>query len=245
MPSSSTATAVAASCTGSCGSTVFDCRLTRGASLLRAVRWSDASFGIRPRGKNPNFCRACFETVPVGGHERAVGVLFVDLRGFTVWSRNNHPSRSPPRPGLLPDRCHALMAHDAIIDKFVGDEVMALFLADMPTLGDHTCDEMLKPRASSSRGHRKGPDSLGWASDSTTGPRGSATSGRRDEGLHRARRRRKRRVAAPGLCEPGQIVISAEVRDRLHELVVAAPTSFTVKGKNDPLDAHIVTTTTL
>ena len=39
------------------------------------------------------------------------------------------------------------MDHDAIIDKYLGDGVMALFLADMPTMGERTCDEMMSAAA--------------------------------------------------------------------------------------------------
>ena len=50
-------------------------------------------FGVRPSRRNSNFCRACFETVPVGGHEREIGVFFADLRGFTAWSGEQTPER--------------------------------------------------------------------------------------------------------------------------------------------------------
>jgi adenylate cyclase len=49
--------------------------------------------GIRPSRKNSNFCRACFESVPDRGHEREIGVLFADLRGFTSWSEQRSPEQ--------------------------------------------------------------------------------------------------------------------------------------------------------
>jgi adenylate cyclase len=61
--------------------------------------------------------------------EIEVGVLFADMRGFTALSE----SKPPQEVAHLLDRFYftaatVLYKHDAVIDKFVGDEVMALFL---------------------------------------------------------------------------------------------------------------------
>ena len=48
--------------------------------------------GIRPSAQNPNYCRSCFEALPATTHELEVGVLFVDLRGFTSWSETHSSS---------------------------------------------------------------------------------------------------------------------------------------------------------
>jgi adenylate cyclase len=201
-------------------------------------------FGVRPSRKNTNFCRACFETVPVGGHEREVGVLFADLRGFTAWSGGQSPEQVATAAGdFYQIAADALMAHDAIIDKFVGDEVMALFLADMPTLGEHTCDEMLNAAQQllASAAARPGPLGVGiglhfgpaWVGNVGAGEIKDFTA--LGDVVNVASR-------LQGCAEPGQIVISSEVFGRLHGSVATAPTSFTVKGKPDPLDAHVIST---
>jgi len=61
--------------------------------------------------------------------EIELGVLFADMRGFTALSE----SKPPQEVAHLLDRFYftaatVLYKHDAVIDKFVGDEVMALFL---------------------------------------------------------------------------------------------------------------------
>lgn len=86
-----------------------------------------AGFGVSR--KNPNWCKMCFEEAPMGGAEVDTGVLFADIRGFTTMSE----SRSPEDVARLVNRFYAVAAsvlarHDAVIDKLVGDEVMALFV---------------------------------------------------------------------------------------------------------------------
>lgn len=84
---------------------------------------------FHPSRKNPAFCRACFELAPVGGREMETGILFADVRGFTRMSE----ARSPAEVAEMMNPFYRLAAdiicaHDGIVDKFVGDAVMALFL---------------------------------------------------------------------------------------------------------------------
>jgi len=100
-------------------------------------------FGIKPSPPNPNYCRSCFEALPTTTHELEVGVLFADLRGFTSWSET-HSSRDA---AALVSRFYAsanrvLTSDDAFVD-FIGDQVMAIYLVDMPSLGARTADIML------------------------------------------------------------------------------------------------------
>jgi adenylate cyclase len=85
--------------------------------------------GFRPSRKNPTLCTRCCDTLPVGGAEVDVGVLFADVRGSTTFGEHQ---RAESFARVL-NRFYAvatqiLIAHDAIIDKLIGDEVMALFI---------------------------------------------------------------------------------------------------------------------
>jgi adenylate cyclase len=71
----------------------------------------------------------CCEAQPLGGAEVDTGVLFADMRGFTALAEQ----RTPEEVARLLNRFYCLaadvlVAHYALIDKLMGDEVMALFL---------------------------------------------------------------------------------------------------------------------
>ncbi len=89
--------------------------------------------GFAPSRKNPNLCSRCFEMAPMGGQEMEVGILFADIRGFTSMSEGRKPDQVA---GLL-NRFYAeaveVLCRHAIVDKLVGDEVMALYLPDCST----------------------------------------------------------------------------------------------------------------
>ena len=84
--------------------------------------------GYRPSRKNPNLCATCVEMAPPGGMTTEIGVLFADLRGFTSQSE----SLSPEEASTLLRRFYAcaekVFFPEALIDKLIGDEVMALYL---------------------------------------------------------------------------------------------------------------------
>jgi len=64
----------------------------------------------------------------LGGEEREVTVLFSDLRGFTTFSESRPPKEVV---GVLNDyftrMSAAIEAHDGVVDKYIGDGIMALF----------------------------------------------------------------------------------------------------------------------
>jgi adenylate cyclase len=84
--------------------------------------------GYRPSRKNPNLCATCVELAPPGGMTTEVGVLFADLRGFTAHSE----SMTPEEASAVLRRFYAFAERvffpEALIDKLIGDEVMALYL---------------------------------------------------------------------------------------------------------------------
>jgi adenylate cyclase len=88
-----------------------------------------AGAGFKPSRKNPNLCTRCCDSLPPGGAEVDVAVLFADVRGSTALGQR----------GLATDfaallnrfygtATRTLLRHDAVIDKLIGDEVMAFFV---------------------------------------------------------------------------------------------------------------------
>jgi adenylate cyclase len=86
--------------------------------------------GKRPAEQNPNTCSQCFTFVSThhGGAEIEATMLFADIRGSTSLAER----MSPADFRALLDRFYTVaskvvFAHDGMVDKFVGDEVVAMF----------------------------------------------------------------------------------------------------------------------
>lgn len=86
--------------------------------------------GFQPSRKNPSLCSRCCETVAsFGGVEVDIAVLFADVRGSTVLGERSTPTEF----AALLNRFYraatdVLVRRDAVIDKLIGDEVMAFFV---------------------------------------------------------------------------------------------------------------------
>jgi adenylate cyclase len=88
-----------------------------------------AAAGFSPSRKNPNLCSRCCDVLPPGGSEVDVAILFADIRGSTALGRRGAATDF----AALLNRFYVaatrtLLRHDAVIDKLIGDEVMAFFV---------------------------------------------------------------------------------------------------------------------
>jgi adenylate cyclase len=84
--------------------------------------------GYRPSRKNPTVCGVCVESSPPGGMKMETGVLFADLRGFTASSAGQDPEAVSLVLRRFYRCAEDVLFPDAVIDKLIGDEVMALYL---------------------------------------------------------------------------------------------------------------------
>jgi adenylate cyclase len=84
--------------------------------------------GYRPSRKSPNLCATCIEAAPPGGMTTEAGVLFADIRGFTRLSEQRDPEQVSTLLRRFYKRAERVLFPEAIIDKLIGDEVMALYL---------------------------------------------------------------------------------------------------------------------
>ena len=84
--------------------------------------------GYRPSRKNPDLCATCVEASPPGGMTTEVGVLFADLRGFTRLSEQSDPEEVSALLRRFYACAERVLFPEAVIDKLIGDEVMALYL---------------------------------------------------------------------------------------------------------------------
>jgi adenylate cyclase len=87
--------------------------------------------GFGPSKLNRRLCRACFRSLDTkpGGAEIELSLLFADVRGSTSIAERSTPQEF----SKLISRFYGVAANvvdawDGIVDKFVGDEVVALFV---------------------------------------------------------------------------------------------------------------------
>jgi adenylate cyclase len=79
----------------------------------------------------------------LGGEEREITVLFVDLRRFTAMSESLAPREVLALLNRYFDRMSGIVeTHHGIVDKYMGDEIMALFGAPVP-LASHADNAIL------------------------------------------------------------------------------------------------------
>ena len=102
-----------------------------GAPFAGPGRLIASPLGYRPSRKNPHVCSMCVEMSPPGGMKMHTGVLFADLRGFTARSAQSDPEEVSNLLRRFYRCAEDVLFPEAIIDKVVGDEVMAIYLPDM------------------------------------------------------------------------------------------------------------------
>jgi adenylate cyclase len=113
-----------------------------GAFLMHLVgrdRWS----------KNPDYCGACFRVLEMfhGGAELDASFLFADVRGSTAMAEKITPTEFRRQLHRFYEvAARVLVAHDGIVDKFVGDEVVGMFIPAL-THAEHAARAIAAARA--------------------------------------------------------------------------------------------------
>jgi adenylate cyclase len=94
-----------------------------GAPVMRML-------GKRPSDKNPTMCTSCFDFMSKhhGGAEIDCSLLFADVRGSTALAESMSASDFRGLLGRFYGiASRSVVAHDGSIDKFVGDELVAIY----------------------------------------------------------------------------------------------------------------------
>ncbi|HKR78281.1 MAG TPA: adenylate/guanylate cyclase domain-containing protein [Nitrospira sp.] len=87
------------------------------------------------------------EQVKLGGETRVMTVLFCDLRGFTLLSRSVDPHLLVSFVNdFMTAMTDVIFRHDGVLDKYIGDEVMAFWNAprDQPDHASLACQTALE-----------------------------------------------------------------------------------------------------
>jgi len=102
-----------------------------GGLVMRAI-------GLGPWTKNAKYCTGCFRVLrrSHGGAEVNCSLLFADVRGSTSLAEKMRPRDFNRLMGRFYDTAtEVLVRYDAIVDKFVGDEVIGIFVPAMAEPG--------------------------------------------------------------------------------------------------------------
>ncbi len=183
------------------------------------------------------------ESLPVGSTEMEIGVLFADIRGFTAWSENASPTVATERLSDFYGMAGRVLARDDAMVEFVGDQVMAFYLPDFPSLEDDTAGVMVAAaqrllRASRESGAEPLPVGvgihMGVASVGNVKKGGEKDFTAVGDVVNTAAR-------LQSCAEADQIVVSDVVYDQLTSARPdARPQSFEVKGKSEPVPTHVI-----
>lgn len=197
--------------------------------------------GFAPSRKNPRLCSKCFEEAPMGGVEMEVGILFADVRGFTSLAEH----QSPDAVATLLNRFYAIavdvLCEHAIIDKLVGDQVMALYLPGVfpGEPAHHMVADAQALLAASGYLESRPWVRLGVGLDFGSAFVGNVGSGDVKDftAIGDVVNTAARLQAA---AASGEIVMSSRVHDRAGEQATAAETrELALKGKSEPEIARV------
>ena len=105
--------------------------------MVKGLQEKERVRGILNKVVSPEIADAALQgKIQLGGEEREVTVLFADIRGFTHLVEHMAPSDVITLINECMTRVSRVIdQHDGVIDKYVGDEVMALFGAPVEKEG--------------------------------------------------------------------------------------------------------------
>jgi adenylate cyclase len=210
-----------------------------GGVLMRAIAYG-------PSPLNRRLCKWCIRAVHKhpGGAEVEISVLFADVRGSTALAE-----------GMLPEEYSRLMARfygaaagvidewDGIVDKFVGDAAVALFIPGFAGT-DHAADAIAAARDLLAQTGNDGPDA--WIPVGAGVHTGKSFVGSVGEGDARDFTALGDTVNTAarltGLAGAGEILISAETASAAGlETRGLERRTLDLRGKNQSLDAWVAT----
>jgi adenylate cyclase len=93
-------------------------------------------FGHARWPKNPKYCSGCYRSLRAnhGGAEIDCSIIFADVRGSTALAERMSASDFTRLMGRFFDTATSILVDEgAMVDKFVGDEVIGLFIPAMAT----------------------------------------------------------------------------------------------------------------
>lgn len=199
-----------------------------GGSLVRPL-------GYRPSRKNPHLCATCVELAPPGGMTMDIGVLFADVRDYTAMSERVSPQELSALLRRFYSVAEGILFEHSLIDKLIGDEVMALYIPLFVRTDDDPAEQMLTDARALLDGVGDFLDvgvglDYGQAFVGNIGDRALYDFTAVGDVVNTAAR-------LTGEARAGEIVYSARLGERLQH-APGEPVELTVKGKARPVSAY-------
>ena len=206
-------------------------------------------FGIKPSRMNPNTCTLCEMAFSRIMKARAITIdatiMFADLRGYTMLTQIvRREALSSLLDAFYDDCAAAIWHHDGLLNKTIGDAVFAIF--NFPVKQeDHAAQALLAARAIQQRfaerrdalqaeiGTRDVELGIGIGIDS--GDTNFGEFGRSHRDLTAIGTVVNRAARAQAAAKPGEILVTAAVRDRSGGLVSGEGRDFSLKGFDQPV----------
>ncbi|CAN5610143.1 adenylate/guanylate cyclase domain-containing protein [soil metagenome] len=201
--------------------------------------------GKAPWPKNPKYCGSCFTALTRyhGGAEIECSLLFADVRGSTTLAEGMSATGFHQlMERFFGTAASVLVDHDAIVDKFVGDEVIGIFIPAMAS--DHARQAVEAARALMAGLQRdaSGPATpVGVGVNSGVAYVGAVGSGDHSDltAMGDPVNVAARLASAAG---PGEILVAeATVRRLGMDLTTLTTRQLRLKGKSEPTTVAVLT----
>ncbi|QQS13626.1 MAG: adenylate/guanylate cyclase domain-containing protein [Rhodospirillales bacterium] len=210
-------------------------------------------FGIRPSRMNPDTCTICelgFKTV-MRARKVTIDatVLFADLRGYTALSTSISGDAISSLLDEFYDECGAaIWNHDGLLNKTIGDAVMAVFNFPIRNEG-HARQAVLAAREIQRRWTARRADlaaaagvaatELGVGIGIQTGELSFGEFGRTHRDVTAIGTVVNTAARAQAAADAGQILVTQAVRDRApDELAGSRANAYRLKGFDAPLELY-------
>ena len=199
-----------------------------------------------PSKLNPHICNYCEDVLPLGGAEIDVAILFADVRGSTELAESmSGRAYSEVLTRFYKIASKALIKRGAIIDKLIGDEVMAFFVPAIDIERNGLGYRFRSVRAAVEMLHEVGyrPDGEPWLPLAVGVHAGDAWVGKLGtDGVHTFTTVGDTVNVAARLrseAEAGEILIGDDLYDTVEpDYPWLSEREVSVKGKSQPLRVH-------
>jgi adenylate cyclase len=206
-------------------------------------------FGVRPSKMNPNTCTICEMAFSKVMKARAVTidatVMFADLRGYTALTERIAQAGLTVLLDAFYDDCaEAIWRYDGLLNKTIGDAVFAIFNFPVKQ-NDHVAQALLAARQIQDRFRARhdtlirdlgiGEIELGIGIGIDCGDTNFGEFGHSHRDLTAVGTVVNRAARAQTAAKPGEILVTAAVRDRAPGVIGDNGRDYTLKGFAEPV----------